>query len=330
MNARIDFDQILPKTLVHKWSIDQVLLTSYVQQSRTETLLGAQLPRSHGLYCENMTENRNPDIAALIEICRQSCFVIAHTQFEVPLSGNHFQFLFQELEATTFPTQLTSKASNEPTVKQPILIVASSAVEREWKRGTGTSGLSWNFKLRTRDELDLGNVRIQQTWIERAKWKEMRGVMRRGRGLPPQPTLESPPDSELRPSEVARSNPQNVVLQRVHKIEDRYEAVARVDIRHPVLFDHSIDHIYAMVQTEASRQLALYAAADVLDVTAFDLEVGNCIAKFISVGEFDVETKLVATVSVVPNGLADVTVVISQNDRTVSRFSLNVRPVVPK
>jgi 2-oxo-3-(phosphooxy)propyl 3-oxoalkanoate synthase len=326
VGVQVEFDRILPKALVHKWSIDQVLLTDYQPASRTETVLAAQLPRSHGLYCENLVEAGNPDIAALIEICRQACFVVAHTQYGVPLQGNHYQFLFQELDAVLLREPVDLR-SGPPRVGEPMRVVAKSTVGKEWKRGATTSGLHWAFSLETPEGAPLAQVGIRQTWIERGKWREMREVMRRDRGLPGSPSFEVPPPSRLTPSQVGRSNPQNLVLQDVTGGDGHYLATPRVDIRHPVLFDHSIDHIYAMVQTEASRQLALYAVADALGWPVSQLEVWRCQARFVSVAEFDVSTAMQAKVepSDQDGRQATVSITFSQHERRVSSFEVGVR-----
>lgn len=81
-------DKIVSKKLVHKWSLDQVFITDFEQTSTTEMILSAELPRSHGFYCEFPTQERVPDLALLIEVCRQACFVVAHKQLDVALDGN--------------------------------------------------------------------------------------------------------------------------------------------------------------------------------------------------------------------------------------------------
>jgi len=330
ISAKLDFDGTLSKKLVHKASIDQVLLTGYTPESEKGTLLSAQLPRSHGLYCENMVEAKNYDIAALIEICRQACFVVAHTQFGVPLEGNGYQFLFQELKATMVSTR--SEALGERAASQPIELIVRSTIEREWKKKSGvTYGLQWIYSLATRDGADVAEIRIQQTWLERIKWREIRKIMRRERGISPDIEIPSAPSSDLMPSEVARKNPHNVVLHSLqHLGENSYEAIARIDTRHPVLFDRSTEHIYAMIQIEVCRQMALYASAKLLGIDAFELEVWKCDSSFLTVGELHLPAKVRATVraDALDAHRAFVSLTISQHDVQVSVFEVGVRRIV--
>ncbi|MFC5741322.1 AfsA-related hotdog domain-containing protein [Dyella tabacisoli] len=327
--AKLDFDGTLSKKLVHKASIDQVLLTGYMPEPDNGTLLSAQLPRSHGFYCENMVEAKNYDIAALIEICRQACFVVAHTQFGVPLEGNGYQFLFQELVATMVSTR--SEAFGEKAGSQPIQLVVRSTIEKEWKKKSGvTFGLQWFYSLATPDGVQVAQIKIKQTWLERSAWRQIREIMRRERGISSHLEIPAAPNSELMPSEVARTNPHNVVLHGLRRLgEHSYEAEARIDTRHPVLFDRSTEHIYAMIQIEVCRQLALYAASKALGIEAFDLEVWKCDSTFLTVGELNLPARVQATVKADDSGThrASVSLAISQQDRQISVFEVGVRPI---
>lgn len=323
----LSFDETLAKTLVHKVSIDQVLLTDFQAQSDGGTLLHAQLPRSHGLYCEHLVDPGRYDLVALIEICRQACFVVAHTQFGVPLEGNSCQFLFQELDATLLGTRAEVAHRNAGT--GPIQVVVTSTIEREWKKRSGvTCGLAWLYALQTPDGLALARIRIRQTWLERDKWRAIRQVMKRERDIAPDMAIPPAPATELHSAEVARINPHNIVLHSVRQTEvGCYEAYARIDTRHPVLFDRATEHIYAMIQIEVARQLALYATARTFGVAACDLDVWKCKSTFETVGELQLATQAVARIAVDQNDPLAVTVCVtlSQQDRNISTIEAGVR-----
>lgn len=326
-SARLPFEGTLSKALVHKVSIDQVLLTHYQAQSEKDTLLYAQLPRSHGFYCEHMIDAKRFDLVALIEICRQACFVVAHTQFGVPLEGNGYQFLFQELDATL----LVERADifDQAAGARPVQLVVKSTIEREWKKKSGTTyGLLWFYGLETVDGVEVAHIRIRQTWLERGKWRDIRQLMKRERNIAPDMAIPPAPGTELLPADVARINPHNIVL---HSLRDagngRYEAAARIDTRHPVLFDRATEHIYAMIQIEVSRQLALSATARTFGVDAFELDIWKCKSTFDTVGELQLSARATADVRVDDgDGLnATVFVTISQQDRNISTFEVGVR-----
>lgn len=324
--AKRPFEGTLSKALVHKVSIDQVLLTDYRAESEKGTLLYAQLPRSHGFYCEQIVDAKRFDLVALIEICRQACFVVAHTQFGVPLEGNGYQFLFQELDASLL---MERSALFDQKSGGPIQLVVKSTIEREWKKKSGvTSGLLWFYSLATVDGEEVAHIRIRQSWLERSKWREIRQIMKRERSIAPDMEIPAAPGTELMPADVARINPHNIVLHSLrHLGTGRYEAMARIDTRHPVLFDRATEHIYAMIQIEVSRQLALYAAARTFGVDAFELDVWKCKSTFETVGELQLAARAMAEVRVDDKDRlsATVFVTISQQDRNISIFEVGVR-----
>lgn len=322
-----NFGGTLSKSLVHKVSIDQVLLTDYVPVEEKDTLLFAQLPRSHGFYCENMVDANRHDLVALIEICRQACFVVAHTQFDVPLEGNGYQFLFQGLDATIL--EAGAAVLSEKAAGQPVQLVVRSKIEHEKKKKNGsTYGLVWLYSLCTLDDVEVAQVKIQQTWLERGEWRKIREVMKRERNIAPDMAIPPAPETELHPSDVARINPNNIVLHSVQQTNSgHYEAMARIDTRHPVLFDRATEHVYAMIQIEVARQLGLYAVAHQLGIEAADLEVWHCQSTFITVGELQIPAKARAKITIddAKQGQATVSLTISQEDREISVFELGVR-----
>ena len=317
----VDYAQSLPRKLVHKWGLDQVFLTSSRATGEHETVLGAVLPRSHGFYCEFPIGDRAPDLALLIEVCRQACFVVAHTRYEVPVEGNVYQFLLKELSGEYVDTRPLEHRD------QPIQLEVRCTVERVWRRGSVPSGLIWAYTLHAGDTL-VARARMRQTWIDRTTWREMRVALRTGRGLPPQTVVPVVAPSKLTPAEVGRINPANVVLEQASRVEGGYAATIRADIRHPVLFDHPIDHIYAMVQLEACRQLSLFAYAGEFGVAASDVQLCAASASFLSVAEFDMPTVLHAVcgepVDTGQGTELPLRIEIRQKDRLVSEFAVTV------
>lgn len=326
-HARLSGQATLSKALVHKASIDQVWLTDYRAQPDRGTVLHAQLPRSHGFYCEHMLDATRFDLVALIEICRQACFVVAHTQFGVPLEGNGYQFLFQQLDASLVAGR--SAVVHREYGGRPIELVVKSSIEREWKKHGGvTYGLLWLYALETLDGVTIAQVRIRQTWLERSKWRAIRRLMQREREIAPDMAIPDAPATELKPAAVARINPHNIVLHRLRHVgAGAYQALARIDTRHPVLFDRATEHIYAMIQIEVARQLALVAVADTFQVDALQLDVCKCSATFQTVGELQLPTMAAAKVQVDDRQQlsASVLITLTQQERTISIFEIALR-----
>ncbi|WP_340610994.1 AfsA-related hotdog domain-containing protein [Xenorhabdus bharatensis] len=327
-SMNLDFERTLPISLVHKPSNDSVLLTDYVAISPDETILGAQIPRSHGLYQENILESRGYDIAALVEICRQACFAIAHNQFGLSLAENRYQFLFRELKVTVNPEALDIRHP----IGRFIRVIVNSKVEKETRNAGRTAGLQWRYVLTDpTSSTEIAVIQIRQNFVDRVQWKRIRVDMCKQRGVQFQAPIEVPEDSELKPAEVARWNPQNIALLRVTHKDGGYIALARFDPRHPVLFDRpTADHIFAMTQLEASRQLAIYATAKIKNIDAFRLKIIKCDALFISMCELNTPTELHAKLSKNEQNSCVMTVSIQliQSGRTVSDFSIDVQEII--
>lgn len=318
----VSHGQILPKALVHKDGFDDVFLTSFAVRGPRESVLGATLPRSHGFYCEFPVANRMPDLATLIEICRQACFVVAHEQFDVPLGGpGDAKFLMRELSGEFVDTSPFD-------TEEPVNVAVDCEVEHVARRSGQVSAMVWAFTVRV-GEVVVGRARMAQTLMSRTVWGQMRGRLREERGVPARMAAVSPPGpSELAPAEVGRLNPDNVLLDAVRETDGGYAAMVRADLSHPVMFDHPADYIFAMVQLEASRQLALAAASRRLDLPATRLEMSAVTAEYQAVAEFDLPTTLHARVSAPdadePHLRFDIEA--TQQGRRVSTFSLAVRP----
>lgn len=314
--------QILPKALVHKDGFDDVFLTSFAIRGDRESVLGATLPRSHGFYCELPVTDRTPDLATLVEICRQACFVVAHEQFDVPLGGPaDAKFLMRELsgefvDVTPFDTD------------EPVNVAVDCVVEDVARRAGQVSALVWAFTVRAGDVV-VARARMAQTLMSRAVWGTMRARLRTERGLPVKMGEVPPPEpSDVAPADVGRANQDNVVIAEVTEADDGYRAMVRADLRHPVMFDHPADYIFAMVQLEAVRQLCLSAASRGLGLPATTLEMSEVAAEYRAVAEFDLPTVLHARVSATEPGEEKVVrfdVDATQQGRQVSIFRLSVR-----
>jgi 2-oxo-3-(phosphooxy)propyl 3-oxoalkanoate synthase len=321
-DVEVSHDQLLPKALVHKDGYDDVFLTDFAAVGGAESVLGASLPRSHGFYCELPASDQTPDLAALIEVARQACFVVAHEQYDVPLGGEEdAKFLMRELsgefaDTTPFETD------------EPVDIVVHCEVTEEKRRGDDeVAGLTWEFTMRVGDVV-VGHAEMSQTLMSRSAWGVMRERLRTGRGLPPKMDDPEPPEpSDLEPTEVGRQNPDNVVLTDVGRGPGCFHGTLLGDLRHPVMFDHPANYVFAMVQLEAARQLSLLAAADELGVPAADLEMHAVSAEYFAVAEFDLTTELRATVTenIPDQQRIKLDITAYQQDRRVSAFELSVR-----
>ncbi|WJV55336.1 AfsA-related hotdog domain-containing protein [Prodigiosinella aquatilis] len=323
MRNSLSYEQPLPRKLVHKWSPEQILLTDCIQTGEDEFHLGAILPRTHVLYCENYLQNDEPDIQCLVEICRQACFVTAHRFYSVPVSTPSFQFLFQKLSAHLSKSSLMLYSSNSP-VKNPVELDVKCTVMDKRKRGSGYSGLSWVFNLYdVASSTEIATIHIKQTWIEKPVWLKYRDIMRMDRGLPADNMLPTPEVSDVLSGRVKRQDRRNILIRRARAEGGGFIAEMEADARHPGFFDHAIDHIYAMVQLEASRQFIFFMLTETQFNSTDDFMITGCVSEYLSVAEFDVPVKLAGRKVEHPTDIV-FSVSMMQQNRKVSEFTLTV------
>ncbi|AER34308.1 AfsA-related hotdog domain-containing protein [Pantoea ananatis] len=321
MHNMLSYEQPLPRKLVHKWSPEQILLTDCIQTAEDEFYLGAILPRTHVLYCENYLHGYEADIQCLVEICRQACFVTAHHYYDVPVSEPSFQFLFQRLNARIH-SFLPKSCTPESPVTNPVELVVKCCVVNKRKRGSNYSGLNWTFSVfdAAGGEV-MATIEIGQTWVEKGLWLNYRDIMRRDRELPQKNLLPTPAASEVSPLRVNRKDIRNILIHRARREAGVFVADLQADARHPGFFDHAIDHIYAMVQLEASRQFAFFMLTDDPSYAADDYVITGCISEYLSVAEFDVPVTLTGRRTGHSEHI-EFSVSMTQQNRKVSEFTL--------
>lgn len=224
----------VPRELVHRAAVAEVMLTDWQRLDDTHFAMAAQWPRSHSFFTP-VGVHHDPLIAA--ETIRQVGALLAHAEFGVPF-GN--QFLMENLTLTMRPEETridwTPAALN--------LDVTCTEVRR---RGCRLSGLTYETTV-LREGRPAGWGRISFTTLTPAVYRRLRPPHVFGPGHRPIP-LTAP----VAPQSVGRLSPSDVVLS---PTGDPGRWQLRVDTRHPVLFDHQVDHVPGMVLLEAARQAA--------------------------------------------------------------------------
>ncbi|MCE0828843.1 AfsA-related hotdog domain-containing protein [Buttiauxella ferragutiae] len=323
MHNTLSYDQLLPRKLVHKWSPEQILLTDCMKTGEDEFYLGAILPRTHVLYCEDYLNSREADIQCLVEVCRQACFVTAHRYYDVPVRTPSFQFLFQKLRAHIQRVVPVLRSAEAP-VSDPVELMVKCCVKNKRKRGRDYSGLEWAFTVfDTAGGEPIATIDIVQVWIEKDLWLKYRDIMRRDRELPVKNKLPTPAASDVSPQRVKRQDKRNILIHRARKEGDGFVAELEADARHPGFFDHAIDHIYAMVQLEASRQFAFFILTENQGYTADDYVITGCVSEYLSVAEFDVPVMLTGR-KIEYSDHIEIPINMIQQSRNVSKFTLTL------
>lgn len=310
----LSFHHCVDRRMVHRASISEVFVTDSVSLGEDQYLVAGQLPRGH-----SMCESGSYDFNILLEFVRQASVYVTHEYLDVPVAGS--RFIFRDMEILISPDKLD--VGSIPAEGSALLKVNP----RRTGRGRIT-GVSVECDLRIRDRSVMsgsGNLMIMNP----GSWQAMRS---RGR----EQALAHAEPVPLRqiagqPAMVGRSNPRNVVVSSPTFLGDGMSmSWLVVNLTHPYMFDHALDHLPGNLILEGARQAAISSIAASHGIDPFALTVHSCQVDFDSFGELDLLTRL--TVSSSPlrydnsSGatLCPVTVTVAQGGRTIATVHLMV------
>ncbi|MFP3992287.1 ScbA/BarX family gamma-butyrolactone biosynthesis protein [Streptomyces sp. E11-3] len=227
------FTSTVPRQLVHRAAVAEVFLTGWRQLADDHYLISAQWPRAHSFFAP-VSGRYDPMLAA--ETMRQVGALLAHSAFDVPLSH---KFLMWDLDYTVMPEHLT--IGTRPADLE--LDVVCSEIRR---RGRKFAGLRYEVAIRHEGQV-IATGGASYTCTSPEAYRRLRAGQLESAAVPPIPGTPVPP------ARVGRSSGFDVVLGPAAEAQCWQ---LRVDTRHPVLFDHYVDHVPGMVLLEAARQVA--------------------------------------------------------------------------
>ncbi|MFB0631829.1 ScbA/BarX family gamma-butyrolactone biosynthesis protein [Streptomyces sp. AB3(2024)] len=225
----------VPKELVHRASVAEVLLTDWERVDHSRFAVSAQWPRSHSFFTPIAGTYHDPLMC--VETIRQIGSLLGHAEFGVPF-GQHF--LLWDLSVTVVPEHL--QVSRTPASLD--IDVSCTEVRR---RNGDLGGLNYEAVVHRAGHV-VATGRVSYTCTTPAVYRRIRPPHTLLPGHKPLP-LTAP----VAPQSVGRVSPTDVVLSPTGT-PDRWQL--RVDSLHPILFDHPVDHVPGMVLLEAARQAA--------------------------------------------------------------------------
>ncbi|MFJ8142510.1 ScbA/BarX family gamma-butyrolactone biosynthesis protein [Streptomyces sp. NPDC096013] len=227
--AHLSLTRTVPKEFVHRASVAEVLLTDWQRTGEDRFTVSAQWPRSHSFFTP-LNGRHDPLIAA--ETVRQIGLLLAHTEYGVPFGHS---FVMHDLTLAVDPAHLHVGAA------PAALTIDTTCYDITRRRGRAAS-LRYTSTLR-RDGHTLARADVSYTCIPPTVYQRLRGHHTHTTPLP----LTAP----TAPQTVGRTSPTDVVLT---PTPHPHTWQLRTDTRHPVLFDHPVDHIPGMALLEAARQ----------------------------------------------------------------------------
>nr|QHU79169.1 AHFA-L [Streptomyces sp. RK44] len=263
------FDHPVPRETVHKYVASEVLLTDSARLDEERFAVGAAWHRDHFLDDQR---GRTSDPVLLAETARQAAIHLSHRFHEVPY-GHHFVLSELSVElAAPLPAPGTA----------PLLLGLDTRCVRTDRHPRRT-------KLELAAEVHspagrAGRARVVWEVLEPRRYAVLRkrGAADACADPAPEPARAVP----LSPSRVGQRQDRDVLISADPARPERWWL--RLDLDHPVLFDHPSDHIPGMALIAAFRQVAVATAAD------RSRYVRSMETRFTSFGELDLPVSVTA------------------------------------
>ncbi|MCX4554468.1 hypothetical protein OG204_35350 (plasmid) [Streptomyces sp. NBC_01387] len=226
----------VPREYVHKVAGSEVLLTAWRPNGSDVYGVGARWPHQHSFYGPSHGLH---DPLLLAESVRQAIPLLCHTAFDVPLghrqAWSHFAY-------TLNPAAMIAAKAPSPVGMR----ISCTEVVR---RGSRLASMNMQVDL-MRHGIQLGTARTSFSNQPPAIYQRLRKqyadvALAEARAIPLAPPMN--------PQQVGRERFEDVVLS---PTDSPNLMQLRVDLTHPVLFDHPLDHVPGMLLLEATRQAA--------------------------------------------------------------------------
>jgi 2-oxo-3-(phosphooxy)propyl 3-oxoalkanoate synthase len=288
-------EQTVPRRFVHRASISEVMLTGWRQTGADRFLLGAQWPRTHSFY-RPIAGCYDPLLLA--ETIRQSAMLISHAGYGVPTD---YPFLLWSLSYQAEPTAMT--VGQTPAN----LTITASCQDVRFRRGI-MAGMQYRTVIH-RGATRLGTGTLRMDCMAPDTYARLRA-----------PQLGQRPSDSVPPQGEYQDDKADSVLV---PTGEWYTWRLQADRRHPVLFDHPVDHVPGMVIVEAMRQAA-NSVAGVTAVAPFQLDTD-----FVRYAELHLPVFVRAFPGPIgPDGELSVRVAVEQGGAAVATGQLMTRQII--
>lgn len=224
----------VPREYVHRSSLAEVFLTGSEKTGDHHYTLTAQWPRTHTFY--TTPDNTHHDPLQAAETIRQTGLYLAHAELGVPLDHH---FLMWNIHLTTHPQHLTIG----PTPTDLTLTATCTTLRYKGKR---LADFTMHITI-TRNGHTTATGGGQFTCLTPTTYQRLR----QPHTTQPTPTPQPQPTTPTDPTPYGRHLPLDLVLT---PTPQPHTWQLTPNPHHPILFDHTTDHIPGMVLLEAARQ----------------------------------------------------------------------------
>ena len=317
----LQFQRTVDRGMAHRAAVSEVFVTDVQPFTDRSCLVGVQLPLSHSYYSDHAQAIEIVDPLLVLEACRQAAICGAHAVVEIPTG--------ESMLVGTYEIELTDPAALVVGARPHELVLETAYIPTDVRAGRTRKGrVEHTLRLGSADGPRVGFHAMDVVMLRGSQYDAMRRAQR-GTVAPSTVDMVAPDSRSLVAAAlVGRAHPRNVVLSAV---QVGSHAVTAQVTPHPAnrgLFEHSYDHLPAMVLTEAARQISFLASDGGTGSQASRSHVVGIKARFLAFAELDapVEVSTPLTTPGALTGPTDVATAFTQNGATVAEIVVTLIP----
>jgi 2-oxo-3-(phosphooxy)propyl 3-oxoalkanoate synthase len=265
--VELSFEQTVPRALVHKRSLENVLLTEVGACAEDRFYCAGRVPAAHRFF-NDAGRSPHTDILFFTELGRQASLAISHQFLRV---GPDDVIVFEGSEATLAPGAWTAALQASP---NDVLVEIHAREITRCRHDVVSRVVAEHVMWIGGEQVFLGTG----AWTVQPAALFQR--LRRTSGCGPVATGTVPTGtSPTTRARLPRASGDNVVISPVRPGDapDEWAASLIVDPGHPYFFDHACDHVPSMLLLEGCAQMALAVdtTASRASVASYDLTFGQ-------------------------------------------------------
>jgi hypothetical protein len=283
----LSLEQTVRRSLVHKRSLENVLLTEIRACGDDRFLCAGRVPTAHRFFND---AGRTPltDILFYTELGRQASLAISHAFLDV---SPEEIFIFEGSEAA-----VTDAVWSESFQSPDLVVIEVTVRDMTRRRNNAVSRVVAEHVMSVGDERvfhGTGAWTVQPA----ALYQRLRRMSTTRSAPAPSDVPHDDPGSGA--ERIRRGRADNAVITPPNYADHRGGFVTSliVDHRHPYFFDHPCDHVPGMLLLEGSAQVALTAFAETTSIPHGLSWVGAYDVDFTQFVECGVPTTLTAHVN---------------------------------
>ncbi len=285
----LSFEQTVPRSLVHKRSLENVLVTEIKACAEDRFICAGRLPRAHRFFNDS---GRRPhkDILFYSELGRQCSIAISHAFLGVSVDD---VFIF---EGTT--AALTEAVWRSPLTPSSDSVVVDVRLLETIRRRDVVSRVVGDYTIRLGGEVVCSGTGAWSVQARALFERLRRGAAKRSA----QPRTGPATGDESYEARRGDTRGANVVIEPPAYGDGTGEFVTTlvVDRTHPYFFDHPCDHVPGVLLLEGCAQLTVASLAQLAPAGGAGVNIGAYEVSFAQFVECELPTTLTARVSSLP------------------------------